>query len=116
EASSEEFLVVEQFRLVRHVERIVTRLAGDFIQLYHANTMLPDVGGNLRELVARAVDSTGDTDARRELLEYFTQLSRWLVASLGAHRKAATRFAESLKTDLSESALVANAPIPALTR
>lgn len=116
EGSAEEFLTVEQFRLVRHVERIVTRLAGDFIQLYHANTMLPDVDGNMRELVARVADPSADPDARRELLEYFSQLSRWLVASLGAHRKAAAAFAEKLKSDLSEGALTAQTPIPALKR
>jgi hypothetical protein len=116
DASPEEFVVLEQFRLMRHVERIVTRLAGDFIQLYHANTMLPDVGGNLRELIARVVDPSNPAEARRELLAYSTELTRWLVAALGAHRRAAARFAERLKADLSESALTANAPIPAFKR
>ena len=115
EAASDEFLVVEQFRLVRHVERIVTRMAGDFIQLYNANTMLPDLEGNLRKLIER-LDDPADDDVRRELLEYFSQLSRWLVASLGAHRKAAAEFAQKLKADLSESALIADSPIPTLKR
>ncbi len=115
EAPCDEFLVVEQFRLVRHVERIVTRMAGDFIQLYNANTMLPDLEGNLRKLIER-LDDPADDDVRRELLEYFSQLSRWLVASLGAHRKAATEFAQKLKTDLSEAALIADSPIPTLKR
>ena len=116
DAATKDFLVVQQFRLVRHVERLVTRLAGDFIQIYNANTMLPDVEGNFRELVARCVDPLGDPTARRELVAYGEQLSRWLVASLGAHRQASARFADQLKLELSETALTESAPIPAFKR
>ncbi len=116
EGPFEEFLVVEQFRLLRQVERIVTRMAGDFMQLREGNTMLPDVQGNLRALIARLGSQEEDAEVRRELLDYFAQLARWLVASLGAHRKAAESFASKLKVDLSEETLTNLAPIPVFMR
>ncbi|HTF87974.1 MAG TPA: FHA domain-containing protein [Planctomycetota bacterium] len=120
-ASVEEFLVVEQFRLVRNVERIVTRMAGDVIQLFDGKTMLPDLQGgerltNLRQMITHLCESPEDSDARAKLLEYSALLSRWLVASLGAPRKAATSFAHKLKSDLTEGALTAQTPIPTFRR
>jgi hypothetical protein len=119
----EDFLVIEQFRLVRNVERIVTRVAGDAIELFDAKTMLPSLHGsqgkgivNLRQLISRLAESNEDPDARAELLQYCAQLSRWLVAALGAERKAATAFAIKLKLDLGEEALTSRAAIPALKR
>ena len=122
--SVEEFLVLEQFRLARTVERIVTRIAGDTIELIDGRTCLPQLqssagingAANLRQLIASVCESTDNAQARGELLQYCAQLSRWLVASLGAERKAATTFTHQLKSDLTEQALTARVPIPALKR
>ncbi|HUR28764.1 MAG TPA: FHA domain-containing protein [Planctomycetota bacterium] len=122
--SVEEFLVLEHFRLVRTVERIVTRIAADAIELFDGKTMLPQLQGetagavriNLRQLITRLDDPAQDSEARRELVSYCGKLSRWLVASLGAERKAAKAFAHQIKSDLSVDALTSRTPIPALKR
>jgi hypothetical protein len=116
DAAPEEFVAEELFRVVRQVERVVTRVAGDHIQLYQSNTMLPNVEGNLRGLVATILGDATEQDARAELARYFEQLAKWLVAAMAANRKAAQLFAEKLKHDLSEPGLLAQAPIPAFRK
>jgi hypothetical protein len=116
DAAPEEFVCGELFRVVRQIERVVTRIAGDHIQLYQSNTMLPNVEGNLRGLVATILGDASEQDARAELARYFEQLAKWLVAAMAANRKAAQLFAEKLKHDLSEPGLLAQAPIPAFRK
>lgn len=116
EASPEEFVAVELFRVARQFERVVTRVAGAQIQLYQSNTMLPNVEGNLRGLVGTILGDPSERDAREELVRYFEQLGKWLVAGLAANRKASKLFAEKLKHDLSEAGLLAQGPIPAFRK
>ncbi len=116
DSAPEEFVAGELFRVVRQIERVVTRVAGDHIQLYQSNTMLPNVEGNLRGLVATILGDATEQDARAELARYFEQLAKWLVAAMAANRKAAQLFAEKLKHDLSEPGLLAQAPIPAFRK
>ena len=113
DASSAEYLIFEQVRFLRQVERVVTRIAGEFIQLYQLNTMLPDRQGNFRGLAAEVL-ATGPGDrSRHELTAYLDDLGKWLVAAIGAHRQASVRFAEELKRDLSEDALTESSTIGA---
>lgn len=116
DAEPEEFVSAELFRVTRQFERVITRIAGDHIQLFQSNTMLPNVEGNLRGLVGTIVGDASERDARQELIRYFDQMSKWLVASHAANRKATKLFAEKLRTDLSESGLLAQGPIPAFRR
>ncbi len=116
DGSPEEFVAVELFRVARQFERVVTRVAGAQIQLYQSNTMLPNVEGNLRGLVGTILGDPSERDARAELVRYFEQLGKWLVAGLAANRKASKLFAEKLKHDLSEAGLLAQGPIPAFRK
>ena len=112
----DEFVVIESLRLVRHVERVVTRVAGDLIQLFQLQTMLPDTVGTFRGIVGDLLkDSTNDV-ARERLIEYLETLGRWLVVSVGAYRKGAVEFAEGMKADLCEQGLTAGEPLPAFAR
>ena len=112
----EEFFVAESVCFLRNAERIVTRMAGSFIQLYQLNTMLPDMQGNLRGLVAGALHAPDDQSARQDLGDYVEELGKWLVVSLGAYKKAAERFAEQLKSDLSEPRLTGDKPVSGLRK
>lgn len=112
----DEFLVLEQFRFLRQVERVVTRMAAEFIQLYQAHTVLPDTEGNFRGLASAVFVDPASLSARQELVKYVEELSKWLVVSLAAHRSAAARFAEQLKSDLSERALIGDKQIGGLTK
>jgi pSer/pThr/pTyr-binding forkhead associated (FHA) protein len=111
--SAEEFLTLESFRFLRQVEKIVTRMAGGFIQLYQLRTVLPDVEGTMRGLVEGILDDPTEREPREDLVQYIEELRKWLVVSLGAHRQAAERFADELKNDLGERSLTAETPIPA---
>jgi len=112
----EDFLMIESLRLLRHVERVVTRVAGDLIQLFQLQTMLPDTIGTYRDLVGDLLSGSKGDQARDQLVEYFETLGRWLVASIGSHRQAAVLFAEKIKQDLSEKSLVAREPLPSYAR
>lgn len=114
--SAEQFLTLESFRFLRQVEKIVTRMAGGFIQLYQLRTVLPDVEGTMRGLVDEILDNPVEREPREDLVQYIEELRKWLVVSLGAHRQAAERFAEQLKNDLSERGLTTDAPIPAIKK
>jgi pSer/pThr/pTyr-binding forkhead associated (FHA) protein len=116
DGTPEEFIAIELFRVARQFERVVTRVAGAQIQLFQSNTMLPNVEGNLRGLVGTIVGDPSERDARSELVRYFDQLGKWLVAGLAANRKASKLFAEKLKHDLSEAGLTAQSPIPAFKK
>jgi hypothetical protein len=50
------------------------------------------------------------------LVKYIEELDKWLVVALAAHRQAAARFAEQLKNDLSERALVGEKAIGAFAK
>ncbi|MBL8896160.1 MAG: hypothetical protein JNM84_00970, partial [Planctomycetes bacterium] len=110
------FVVLELLRFLRQVERVVTRMASDFIQLYDQQTILPDVSGNLRNVLAALLEDSGDEARRQKLVSYLEEMRRWLVVALGANRRAAERFAEELRSELSERALTANRPISALKK
>jgi ribosomal protein L18E len=112
--AAEEFVVLEALRFLRGAEKLVTRAAGEMIQLYHQQTKLPDVGGNFRSLTRGVLDDPDGRGPRGELARYLEQLSRWLVVSLGAHRKAALEFVAQLKQELSEQALSEKRAMPAL--
>jgi ribosomal protein L18E len=105
------FLIVEAFRFLRRVERVVTRMAGGLIQLYQLRTTVPGVEGNLRELLVAILENINAPAARADLLDYLKGLGHWLVVSLGAYRGAAEKFALQLKADLTAEALIANDPI-----
>jgi uncharacterized small protein (DUF1192 family) len=113
---ADEFVVLEQFRFLRSVERVVTRMAAEFIQLYQAHTVLPDTEGNFRGLAATVFSEPNSEAARQELVKYIEELGKWLVVALAAHRQAAARFAEQLKHDLSERALVGDKAIGAFAK
>lgn len=110
------FLLVEGFRFLRRVERVITRLAGGLIQLYQLHTMVPGVEGNLRDLVGGALASPGSGTVRDELLDYLKELGRWMVVSLSAYRLAAERFAAQLREELSAEALQEADPISMVKR
>jgi hypothetical protein len=112
----EEFVLVESVRLLRQVERVVTRVAGDLIQLFRLQTMLPETSGTYREIVSALLDERPGSGAREDLAEYLEKLGRWLVASIGAHRKAAVLVVTRIKDDLSEKSLVAKDPLPPYAR
>jgi pSer/pThr/pTyr-binding forkhead associated (FHA) protein len=112
----EEFVFVESMRLLRQVERVVTRVAGDLIQLFRLQTMLPETSGTYREIVSALLDERPGSGARDELAEYLEKLGRWLVASIGAHRKAAVLVVTRIKDDLTEKSLVARDPLPPYAR
>jgi hypothetical protein len=95
---------------------VVTRVAGDLIQLFLLKTMLPDTVGSYRDIVGKLLEAPGDAAERDRLVEYLETLGRWLVASIGAHRKAAVLFASKLKEELSEKSLTAKDPLPSYAR
>ncbi len=112
EGAVEEFFTLESFRLLRQVEKVITRLARDFVQLYDMRTQLPDTDGNFRSLAAEVLNDPLDAQARRQLVDYLEDLCRWLGVSLAANRKAAQRFAQDVKSDLTADALSEDEPVP----
>ncbi len=115
-SSVSEFVFVSTLRILRQMERVMTRMAGDFIQLYQLNTMLPDVQGNLRKLTGDMLAAPDDPGARAALTDYLQELGRWTVASLGAYRKSAVAFAAEIRDELGEKALTREHPIPKIKR
>ena len=113
---AEEFLALELFRFVRHGEKIVTRMAGQMIQLYDPKTMLPGTERTLRTLTEEVVEAGEDPGLRIELTEYLDSLTKWLGAILHAFPQAAEDFAFKLRSDLSEASLTRDDPIPRLKR
>ena len=111
-----EFLMVESLRYLRVSEKVVTRMAGKFIQLFEQHTMLPDVDGSVKDIVSGILADDTYPEVRREFVEYVDELGKWLVVALGASRRAAERFAEQLRSDLSERSLTADEPIPKLKK
>ncbi|MFT4840242.1 MAG: hypothetical protein ACI8UD_000996 [Planctomycetota bacterium] len=110
------FLLVEGFRFLRRMERVITRLAGGLIQLYQNQTMVPGVGGNLRQLLAEIAAHPDKPHVRAELLNYLQGLGRWLVVALSAYRKAAEDLAVQIKNELTAEALTASDPISMVKR
>jgi pSer/pThr/pTyr-binding forkhead associated (FHA) protein len=112
QGSVEEFFTLESFRLLRQVEKVVTRIARDFKELYDMKTMLPDADGNFRTLAAEVLTDPSNREVRQRLVNYLDELRRWLGVSLAANRKAAVRFAEEVKRDLTVEGLTEDRPIP----
>lgn len=113
QGSVEEFFTLESFRLLRQVEKVVTRIARDFKELYDMKTLLPDSEGNFRTLAADVLTDPDNREARQRLVNYLDDLRRWLGVSLAATRKAALRFTNELKRDLSLGGLTEERAIPA---
>lgn len=113
---AEEFLALELFRFVRHGEKVVTRLAGQFIQLYNPQTMLPGAERTLRQLTEELVETGEDTSLRVEFTEYLEKMNEWLGAAIHAYPQAAEAYALQLRDQLSEAKLTEGDPIPTLKR
>jgi len=113
---TEEFLALELFRFVRHGEKVVTRLAGQFIQLYNPTTMLPGSERTLRELTEELVQTGDDANLRVEFTDYLEKLTEWLGAAIHAYPQAAEAYAFQLREQLSEASLTKDDPIPTLKR
>ncbi|MDG1048872.1 MAG: hypothetical protein P8R46_01570, partial [Planctomycetota bacterium] len=113
---TEEFLALELFRFVRHGEKVVTRLAGQFIQLYNPTTMLPGSERTLRELTEELVQTGDDANLRVEFTDYLGKLTEWLGAAIHAYPQAAEAYAFQLREQLSEASLTKDDPIPTLKR
>ena len=107
-----DFYALESFRLVRQLEKVVTRLAGEFIQRAGAETMLPNSEDNFRKLIGRVLDHPDETQPREELLEYFNAIRRWLFVSLGAYKQASVKFADEVQQALATHSLTRERPIP----
>jgi pSer/pThr/pTyr-binding forkhead associated (FHA) protein len=113
--SVEEFLVGEQYLGFRNFERVVTRVATSFQQIFNENTILPGTeGSNYRMLVEALLAAPEDEAAREALVSYVDDLGLWLAASVHAHRRAALRYFEVLKSELSEAALTRQKSISGL--
>ncbi len=110
------FVLFVAVRFLRAVEKVVTRIAREFVEVLEMVTMLPAAELNFRNRLSALLAAPQDVAARRALDGYLRDLSRWLVAVLGAHKQAAKEFAFGLKKALSEDALTANNPIPALKK
>lgn len=109
QAPVEEFFIVESFRLLRMIETLVTRLAREFRDLRDDKTELPERAGNFRSLTADVLAFPDDRMARQRLVDYLDELGRWLGVSVTAYRRAAFRFAEELKRDLTPEGLTREA-------
>lgn len=116
EGPVEQFFTLESFRLLRQVEKVITRIARDFVQLYEMKTMLPGQGGNFRSLAANVLVAPNDRPAREQLVKYLDQLCRWLGVSLAANRHSALKFAAELRERLSPEGLTRKKPIPVLVK
>lgn len=116
EDRAEEFLLRVALRTLRNAERVITRLAGGYIQLFDLHTMLPDFEGNLRTLIRNVLTNPTGLPPRKELDEYLQGLERWLVAAVAAPRAAARELVRELADELSEESLTKDAPISLLGR
>jgi hypothetical protein len=112
EGPVEEFFTLESIRLLRQVEKVITRLAREFNQLYDMNTMLPDTGGNFRSFAAQILLNPSGQDERQKLVDYLDQIRRWLGVTLAANRNAARRMVVELKADLSPAGLTQEKGVP----
>lgn len=110
------FLLFVSVRFLRAVERLVTYTAREFVEVLEMRTMLPDADANFRGRLADLLAAPQDVNMRRALDDYLKGLSRWLVAGLAAHKKAAKEFALGVKGALTEEALTASSPIPAIKK
>ncbi|MFT4543030.1 MAG: hypothetical protein ACI841_003010 [Planctomycetota bacterium] len=100
-----DFLMFENLRFVMSVERFITYLAGDAIELLNPVTMLPGTEENFRGRAYAVLDEPQDPHLRDDMSDYLGELSKWLVVLQKAITQSATRFAEELKLDLSERKL-----------
>jgi pSer/pThr/pTyr-binding forkhead associated (FHA) protein len=110
------FFALELFRFLRQAELVITRTASGFMQILEPRTILPDTSGSARALVEFVLDHPDERGPRENFLEYLAELQKWLVVTLGAHRRGAERFAEELRSEISERGLTADNPIPAYKR
>lgn len=111
-----EFLTLETYRFVRQVERLGTRIAGNFLQMFDDQTMLPGLDGNLRKLTRATLDAPGNPRPRENLVRYLDELKGWLVASVGAPRAAAITYVRELRDSMTAESLDREAPISALRK
>ncbi|MCC7011425.1 MAG: FHA domain-containing protein [Planctomycetes bacterium] len=112
---ADEFLITEQYVCFRRVEKVITRAAAEFLQIYNDNTFLPGTdGANYRRQAAAVLDAPTDEEARRELARYMELIAKWLGASVQAYRRAASRFVDELRGELSEAGLTKGKPVGGL--
>ncbi|MFT5731509.1 MAG: hypothetical protein ACJAZN_000628 [Planctomycetota bacterium] len=111
-----EFLSLELFRFVRQGEKVITRLAGGFMQIYNPQTVLPDTEKTLRELTIDLVNAGDDPGLRVAYTDYLEKLKKWLAVAVQVYPRAAESYAKKLRDDLSEESLTKKDPIPRLKR
>lgn len=116
DGSVTDFYILESFRLLRQVEKVVTRMAGELTTKLKLETILPDVEGNFMALMAQIVQQPSAQDPRADLVEYLNQLRKWLFVSLGAYQRASVKYAEEIRATLSPMALTQLDPMPPLYR
>jgi len=116
DASVEEFYVLESFKLLRQVEKVVTRMAGELLEQKVMQTELPGAERNFLELAGRVLALPDSTEPRVELVAYLDELRKWFFVTISAYRRAAVRFSEWLEDELSAPRLTAERPISAIYR
>ncbi|MFT7676289.1 MAG: hypothetical protein ACI8QC_000259 [Planctomycetota bacterium] len=116
EGSVTDFYLLESFRLLRQVEKVVTRMAGELTTKLKLDTLLPGVEGNFMALMAEAMKRPSDTGPREELVEYLGEMRKWLFVSLGAYQRASVKYAEEIRSTLSPTALAQSEPVPPIYR
>lgn len=116
DGSITDFYILESFRLLRQVEKVVTRMAGELTTKPNLETILPGVEGNFMALMGQVTQRPSDEDARANLVEYLNQMRKWLFVSLGAYQRASVKYAEELRSTLSPLALAQQDPIPRIYR
>lgn len=112
----DEFFVLEFFRFLRKVERVVTYKANEFMELYQLQTIVPGVEGNFCGLAAEVLQSPGDAGCRHRLIHYLGEVGQWLVVELGAYQKAASEFGLFVREELTEAGLLKRYPISGAKR
>lgn len=112
----DEFFVLEFFRFLRKVERVVTYKANEFMELYQLQTIVPGVEGNFCGLASEVLQSPTDPERRHRLIHYLGEVGQWLVVELGAYQKAASEFGLFVRKELTEEGLVKRYPLSGAKR
>lgn len=114
--SVSEFYTLESFRLIRNVETVVTRLAGELTSRLGLNTVLPDGedGQNLRAILGDLVVTPDVRELREELLEYNQRLLQWLFLAYNTYKTASFELVKEIREALRPVVLRKRGPIPKL--
>jgi len=111
-----EFYMLESFRLLRNVETVVTRLAGELTNRLGLHTALPDgeAGQNMRALLADALAHPDSRELRESLSAYNSRLLQWLYLSFDAYKTASHEFVKEVRDALRPNALLRQGKVPDL--